>query len=554
MYEIEVRHGGLNKYRLIRGRDRWVVEQKAEAQLAQWDDQWDRFLIAEEKRQIAAEKRLQREQLAADREEKKAEAFERTRHAEAELEAALGILEATLSVDDAIDWSALKNHTSFNEPKPRRASVSSAPPEPDPSHYEAKLGLLGFLFPAVRKSRQEKAAAALEDARSSWCSAKAAHAAELEQAERAKHEAVAAWEERKLAYEREQVANNASIDELEAAHNEGRRDAVEEHADLVLTQSSYPDWFNRDWELSYQAATNILIVNYLLPTLEDVPNLKEVKYIQTRDEFDDKLITQAQLKRNYDSIVYQICLRTLHELFEADRESQNLNAITFNGITEFLSPETGKMTSSCICSIQVTAGEFEEINLEAVEPKACFKALKGVAASSLSQMAPVAPLMVLDRDDSRFVESEDVASKIAEGENIAAMDWQDFEHLIRQLFEAEYSSEGCEVRVTQGSRDGGVDAIAFDPDPIRGGQVVIQAKRYTNTVAVAAVRDLYGTVVNEGATKGILVTTAQFGPDARKFAAGKPLALIDGPNLLHMLAQHGTKARIDLAEAKLILA
>ena len=63
----------------------------------------------------------------------------------------------------------------------------------------------------------------------------------------------------------------------------------------------------------------------------------------------------------------------------------------------------------------------------------------------------------------------------------------------------------------------------------------IQAKRYTNTVGVAAVRDLYGTVLNEGATKGILVTTSDYGPDAYGFAKDKPLVLMNGANLLHLL-------------------
>jgi restriction system protein len=134
--------------------------------------------------------------------------------------------------------------------------------------------------------------------------------------------------------------------------------------------------------------------------------------------------------------------------------------------------------------------------------------------------------------------------------NLAAIGWEEFEHLIRELFEKEFSAGGGEVKVTQASRDGGVDAIAFDPDPIRGGKIVIQAKRYTNTVDVSAVRDLYGTVMAEGATKGILVTTSGFGPDAHRFAKGKPLTLLDGNNLLYLLAKHGTVARIDLAEAK----
>jgi restriction system protein len=130
------------------------------------------------------------------------------------------------------------------------------------------------------------------------------------------------------------------------------------------------------------------------------------------------------------------------------------------------------------------------------------------------------------------------------------MDWEEFEHFIREIFEKEFVSPGSQVRVTRASRDGGVDAIVFDPDPIRGGKIVIQAKRYTNTVGVSAVRDLYGTVLNEGASKGILVTTSDYGPDAYEFAAGKPLTLLSGSNLLHLLSKHGIRAHIDLLDAK----
>jgi restriction system protein len=70
----------------------------------------------------------------------------------------------------------------------------------------------------------------------------------------------------------------------------------------------------------------------------------------------------------------------------------------------------------------------------------------------------------------------------------------------------------------------------FDPDPLRGGKFVLQAKRYTRSVDVAAVRDLYGTVMNEGANRGILVTTSSYGPDSYEFAKGKPLSLVDQGN------------------------
>jgi restriction system protein len=104
---------------------------------------------------------------------------------------------------------------------------------------------------------------------------------------------------------------------------------------------------------------------------------------------------------------------------------------------------------------------------------------------------------------------------------------------------------GLEARQTQASRDGGVDCVAFDSRPIFGGKVVIQANRYKNTVGVSAVRDLYGTVQNEGASKGILVTTSGYGQSSYQFANNKPLELIDGANLLYLLAEHaGVEARI----------
>jgi len=99
------------------------------------------------------------------------------------------------------------------------------------------------------------------------------------------------------------------------------------------------------------------------------------------------------------------------------------------------------------------------------------------------------------------------------------------------------------VKITQASRDGGVDAIAFDPDPIRGGKIVIQAKRYTNTVGVAAVRDLFGTVHNEGATKGILVTTSDYGPTHTNLRMANLLPLLAGSELLYLLGKHDTKRR-----------
>lgn len=52
-------------------------------------------------------------------------------------------------------------------------------------------------------------------------------------------------------------------------------------------------------------------------------------------------------------------------------------------------------------------------------------------------------------------------------------------------------------------------------------------------------RDLFGTMLNEGASMGILVTTSGYGSAAFEFAKGKPIELLDGSNLLFLLKEHG---------------
>lgn len=146
--------------------------------------------------------------------------------------------------------------------------------------------------------------------------------------------------------------------------------------------------------------------------------------------------------------------------------------------------------------------------------------------------------------DKRFVQEEDIASTLDLRPNLMDLDPFEFEHLVANLF----SKMGLETKQTRLSKDGGVDAIAFDLRPVLGGKIVIQAKRYKNTVGVSAVRDLYGTMINEGASKGILVSTSSYGSDAFEFSKGKPIDLIDGGGLLYLLDQVGVKAKIIMPE------
>jgi restriction system protein len=320
----------------------------------------------------------------------------------------------------------------------------------------------------------------------------------------------------------------------------------------VLNSSQYPDYFPQNWVLEYREDSRIAVVEYDLPAPDKLPMVESYKYIKSRDEVSEKALTQAARKKLYDSVIYQLCIRTIHELFEADVINA-LDAVAFNGLVTNTNPATGIEETKLIMSIVANKEQFIAFDLSQVDPKATFKHMKGVAAASLVDLTPIPPIIQLDKSDKRFISGRNVVGNLDDSVNLAAMHWDDFEHLIRELFEKEFVSSGGEVKVTQASSDGGVDAIAFDPDPIRGGKIVIQAKRYTNVVGVAAVRDLYGTVMNEGATKGILVTTSDYGKDSYEFAKDKPITLLNGSNLLSLLEKHGHKARINIAEAKKIM-
>jgi len=547
-YEIELKHDALHKYRVIRGSGRYEVEQRASALRQQWSEEWGR-------RQGVERRRALQLQISNSKQAMKDQAAEQTLAAAAHLDALNSILVECLAEPVPFRWEQLRDSAQFAERRPIERAKLPYPKALDEASfwYQPKVGLLEWILPSRKAAAIARAKQFYSDDLAKWRGE--SERIDLDNA-KAKVQFEAddlAWKKRKEDFERQKAEQHASVDAREAAVLAGDEAAVDEYLDLVLGSLKFPEGINGNFVVEYSAVTKSCVIDFDLPNPDDLPRLREVRYVASREEFTEKLSSEAEHSRLYDAVLYQIALRALISVFSADTSGHLLWA-TLNGWVDYVDRATGMDERSCILTLSVGRDDFARIDFERVDPKECFRSLKGVSASKLIGLAPVAPLERPKIVDKRFIESHEVAANINVGVNLAAMDWQEFEHLVRQVFEHQFSTPGSEVHVTQASRDGGVDAIVHDPDPIKGGKIVIQAKRYTNTVEVSAVRDLYGTVVNEGATKGILVTTSQFGPDARKFALSKPIVLIDGSNLLSLLEQMGVQARIDLKEAKSLLA
>jgi restriction system protein len=560
-YQVSIYHSGLKEHKLLSAPENYLLESKVNLQIQKWNERWNKEVNFDD-------------------------ANLRTEEAQQALEEIENLLMHTLSIDDTIQWHKLKDRKKFTEKnpgvflegtlsnisKPFKGVLLSMPAKPDKNSSEFQIEITFFdkLFSSRLIKKEKFIADKYNYAIRNWeiqckeIELKNSHIEKefentnIEYESKRKHyieennKLVESWEKRKTEFYKQQEEYNSKIDKLKDAYLNQSEEAITEYCERVLSNSEYPDSFPQKFEIEYNPTNKILIIEYELPSIECFPKIKDVKYIAARKELKETFISDSQLNKMFDDAMYKITLRTIHELFEADKANA-LDAISFNGWVNAINKATGKTENNCIVSVQVKKEEFLEIDLSKIDPKTCFKNLKGVAGSKLSALTPIQPILQISRDDKRFVEGYNVTGQLDNSTNLAAMDWEDFEHLIRELFEKEFQSNGGEVKVTQASRDGGVDAVAFDPDPIRGGKIVIQAKRYTNTVGVSAVRDLYGTVLNEGATKGILVSTADYGPDAYEFAKNKPLSLLNGSELLYLLAKHGHHAKIDLREAKRIL-
>jgi len=121
--------------------------------------------------------------------------------------------------------------------------------------------------------------------------------------------------------------------------------------------------------------------------------------------------------------------------------------------------------------------------------------------------------------------------------SIRGLDWKKFEQLVGEAF----SRQGYVVTETgQRGADDGVDLV------LRKGSetFLVQCKQWrAYKVSVNIVRELYGVMAAKGAAGGYVITSGNFTEDAKAFATGRNVELIDGPRLEKMIASVQSKAR-----------
>jgi restriction system protein len=315
------------------------------------------------------------------------------------------VLSATLEVDDYIPLERhhlTLEHSPFTSPYSTPIpppTLIQASPEPEFVAPEAQRGM-GAVF-GKRKHAEAVAAAQAEFAavHQRWQQAAAAvpvqqHAqlAEYAQAEEARQEALAADRARYSAKcmqdQSEFDAYNASLDQLIGDLGRGAPEAVEDYLGLVLLMSVYPAGWPGPPACTYDARTRELTIELHFPAPGDLPTVKQYKYVRASDTITTTPQTQSERKERYAALVNNMILRTLHEVWEADRGGK-VDSISLVGSVPHVNPATGKDTTTPLVAAAVDRATFAEIDLRRVAPAETLRHLGAVVSKNPHALTPI---------------------------------------------------------------------------------------------------------------------------------------------------------------------
>lgn len=113
--------------------------------------------------------------------------------------------------------------------------------------------------------------------------------------------------------------------------------------------------------------------------------------------------------------------------------------------------------------------------------------------------------------------------------SLLKLSWREFEEVIGEV----YRRQGYSVVENAGpGADGGIDLVARK----EGETVLIQCKHWkSQKIGVPTVREMFGLWNSQRANEVHIVTCGNYTDEAKQFARGKPIKLIDGISLVQLI-------------------
>jgi restriction system protein len=392
--------------RLAEQRQRAAAREQAAA-MRRAEQAWkaeQRAQLALQRASEADRKRLEKEALDAHVASRLAEAEQLNAELTAQYDQVDSLLESTLAVDDFVDLASLRR-TVEHPPFDRRLEILLPEPEPllDPPApvFQPPAPPTGIFGRKKRQvEAQAQAEAAFAEARAAWeqemsllpgwrQEIAAKYAADESNRKQKLAAAQARYRDECAAREAEVAEHNGAIDQLITNLSYGSVEAVQEYVGIVLANSVYPEGFAVEHEAQFEPETAELALRVLIPSPEQIPTVKSYKYVKASDEITTVSLSQKDAKDRYAGIVHQVALRTLHEVFEADRRAL-IQSLSLEVGTRTINPATGNETYIPFAAVATSRDAFSEIDLSAVVPAATLEYLGASLSKNPLGLTPAA--------------------------------------------------------------------------------------------------------------------------------------------------------------------
>ena len=373
----------------------------------------ERAAKAAERARLAARRATEAERKAAEKEAKRLHVEAREAEVEAlntELvstyEEIDRLLAATLEVDDYVDLESLKVPAVHPEFVPGPLAEPIKPPlaphlrnapvytEPDPPK-----GLAGAF------GGKKKHAVAIEEAKAAHETAvrnyeayvaerTAEHDRAIEKHAAAEQDRLArlatAQERYQAECQQREVDAQVRNDELTKFINDLAFDiptAIEEYVGIVLSNSVYPDAFPVEYDHSFDLGTRELTLSVFVPEPSTLPSVKEYRYVKAKDEIVATQLSAKAQKDRYTSAVHETALRTLDEVFEADRAGKIQSVALTVGVNR-VAPATGRPETVTLVQVAAGCDQFSQLNLADVVPVETLKHLGAALSKNPFDLTP----------------------------------------------------------------------------------------------------------------------------------------------------------------------
>jgi restriction system protein len=324
------------------------------------------------------------------------------------------ILSATMGVDDFVDLERLRiraEHPPFGRadlevPTPPPAPIP-APAEPVRVEPEAPKGLAGVFGGKKHNEAVAAASASFTVAHQAWQAAVAAipirelqkqQARDASEQQRLYQLGQARGEYRRECDEREAAgaATNRALDDLIRRLHTGADSAIQEYVGIVLGNSVYPEALSVAHEFEFDSELHELALTVVIGPPDALPSQKAYRWVKATDEVTATALPKKELRDRYASAVHQVALRTLHEVFEADRAG-HVKTIALRVVTDATDPATGLGMRVPFVAVAAERTSFMTFDLSNIVPLATLEHLGASVSKS--------PYDLKGIDESRGVRS-----------------------------------------------------------------------------------------------------------------------------------------------------